>query len=482
MRAGVWRWYLGACVAGVLLIPVVGGDGVSPAVYLPTMLATLAAVLVGVWRYRPAQPGPWRALAAFLTITLAGDVAALFPGLGGGWTPTVPLPDLFYSAAYAPLLAAVLLLVRHRSDVRDRTALIDAAIIAISVALLAWVFVVEPTARQATGELASNVVTLLSPFADVLMMALLVRMAIGGGARNAAITLLTYGFVLGIVGDTTVAVVINYGIESLPAYLVDMIFLLAYACFGASALHPSMPAATQRDAAAAEPPWGRRRFLLATASLLAPVVLLAQSFQGDYRSVPIVAITCIALFLLVVARMSGLVRRVETQARRLDLLAHTDGLTRVPNRRAWDAVLRDQLDVARRTRTPLHVALLDLDRFKQFNDTNGHQAGDEVLRRSAEAWRATLRSGDVLARYGGEEFAVLITGGSTDDAVRAVDRLRTATPLGQTFSAGVATWDTVEPPTELLARADDALYAAKQAGRDRVQRAGAAPQPKAVVA
>ncbi len=148
--------------------------------------------------------------------------------------------------------------------------------------------------------------------------------------------------------------------------------------------------------------------------------------------------------------------------------ARTDPLTEVANRRVWDRALPRELARAERLGVPLSVALLDLDHFKRFNDTHGHQAGDRLLVDATRAWAATLRTIDLLARYGGEEFALLLPGAGVDEALEAVERVRSRTPRGQRASAGVAVWDGRETAEHLLGRADRALYAAKDAGRDRV--------------
>jgi diguanylate cyclase (GGDEF)-like protein len=145
-----------------------------------------------------------------------------------------------------------------------------------------------------------------------------------------------------------------------------------------------------------------------------------------------------------------------------------DGLTGIPNRRTWDGELPVAMDRARRDGAPLTVALIDLDRFKRFNDEHGHQAGDRLLKDATAAWSAALRSTDLLCRYGGEEFGVLMPGATAEQAAEVLERLRGVTPRSQTFSAGVACWDRQEISDELVARADRALYAAKAAGRDRV--------------
>jgi diguanylate cyclase (GGDEF)-like protein len=175
----------------------------------------------------------------------------------------------------------------------------------------------------------------------------------------------------------------------------------------------------------------------------------------------------VALFLLVVSRMAQLLRHVEAQAIQLRELARVDELTGLPNRRAWAAELPRAMERSRRDGSPLSVALLDLDHFKRFNDEFGHPAGDRLLKGASAAWRATLRVTDELVRYGGEEFIILLPGADGQEAATIIERLRPVTPAGQTFSAGIATWDALETSDELVARADRSLYRAKQAGRDR---------------
>ena len=151
---------------------------------------------------------------------------------------------------------------------------------------------------------------------------------------------------------------------------------------------------------------------------------------------------------------------------RISDLAETDELTGLPNRRTWDATIRTAVGYATRTRRPLCVAVIDLDHFKLFNDRHGHQAGDRLLKAAAASWRTALRQTDTLARYGGEEFAVVLPGCSLDVAEAVLERLRELTPDGQTCSVGLAEWSPGESESDLVARADAALYAAKRRGRD----------------
>ena len=170
------------------------------------------------------------------------------------------------------------------------------------------------------------------------------------------------------------------------------------------------------------------------------------------------------LLRLLAAEAAITIHRTDLLAR-LQSTARTDPLTGLPNRRVWDEDLEREIARARRHGGSLCLAMLDLDRFKAFNDEYGHQAGDQLLAASAAAWRPALRATDTIARYGGEEFALLLPHSDEEAALIVVERLLEVVPLGQTASAGVAVWDGTETAEALLARADAALYRAKGAGR-----------------
>ena len=153
---------------------------------------------------------------------------------------------------------------------------------------------------------------------------------------------------------------------------------------------------------------------------------------------------------------------------RLEQAARTDDLTGLLNRRAWSTELSRQLARADADDSTLCVAVLDLDRFKQFNDTHGHLAGDRFLKQIAGTWEEELRPSDILARHGGEEFALAMPGTDLETAEAVLERLREAVPAGETCSAGVCAWNGSESAESLLDRADTALYEAKAAGRDQV--------------
>jgi diguanylate cyclase (GGDEF)-like protein len=169
---------------------------------------------------------------------------------------------------------------------------------------------------------------------------------------------------------------------------------------------------------------------------------------------------------LFATQTAAVVERADLLAR-LEALARTDPLTGAANRRAMEESLTRILAAAPRGRRPVSIVMLDIDHFKRYNDSRGHQAGDGLLRDVVVSWRTQLRPGDELARYGGEEFLVILPDCDLETAGGIADRLRSVVPDGQTVSAGVAQWGGAETSTAVIARSDAALYAAKAAGRDR---------------
>ncbi|MCK0152379.1 GGDEF domain-containing protein [Alcanivorax sp. S6407] len=162
---------------------------------------------------------------------------------------------------------------------------------------------------------------------------------------------------------------------------------------------------------------------------------------------------------------------------RLAAIATRDELTGLYNRRYFLGRLEEEMALASRSGSSLHLAIIDLDHFKQVNDTYGHPAGDEVIRRFSAVASVGLRRSDILARYGGEEFVVLFPHVSTEACVAALNRLRDefsaqkypfADELRNTFSAGVVQYQQNETAQDVTRRADEALYRAKSNGRNCV--------------
>lgn len=140
-----------------------------------------------------------------------------------------------------------------------------------------------------------------------------------------------------------------------------------------------------------------------------------------------------------------------------------DPLTSLANRRAWDERLEEELERARRNKTALSLAVIDIDNFKAVNDREGHATGDRLLCRFADGWTGVIRgSGDFVARLGGDEFGLLAPGSDEVGMQLVIDRLREIAPNGVSCSIGEATWDRVETAADLFRRADEAMYRAKR--------------------
>ncbi|HQQ62019.1 MAG TPA: sensor domain-containing diguanylate cyclase [Pseudomonadales bacterium] len=163
----------------------------------------------------------------------------------------------------------------------------------------------------------------------------------------------------------------------------------------------------------------------------------------------------------------------------------TDVLTHLHNRRFFDEALDREIAIGLRSGLPVACVFLDIDHFKQINDTRGHQTGDLCLQQAAETIRKQLRKADVLARYGGEEFVCLLPGADPEKAIQTAERIRQAVEalpcrshtddmFNITLSAGVSVWDveknrdTGNVAAQLVSSADAAMYEAKHSGRNRV--------------
>lgn len=160
-------------------------------------------------------------------------------------------------------------------------------------------------------------------------------------------------------------------------------------------------------------------------------------------------------------------------------LLNEDALTGALNRRGLDQTLSREIARAQRSKTPLTIAMLDLDYFKKINDTHGHESGDRMLMHFTALVRSVMRKSDDLVRYGGEEFALILpetNGDGTKFVLGRLQQIMARTPLifegktiNTTFSAGIATMKADENGHALLRRADEALYAAKNGGRNTIR-------------
>jgi signal transduction histidine kinase len=316
MRQWGWRAYLlfGAALAvAYYLVP----PASAKLVVWPVIgFSSAAAIVVGIRRNRPDRALPWYLFAVALTLFALGDTlyavraraphdpAALFPSY----------VDAFYLAFYPCMLAGLLLLIRARTPGRDTASLIDATIISTGLALLAWVFLVVPHVRNPELGALQRVVAIAYPLADVLVLAVAARLAVGTGRRPQAWAMLMASLVALIVGDAI------FGLQELNGTWhqggpVDLAWAAFYVGWGAAALHPSMAALSEPVSVSSRLPRSRL-VLITSASLIAPAVLVTQSVRDEPLDVPVIAGGSAVLFLLALARMSGLAGEVAMQHER----------------------------------------------------------------------------------------------------------------------------------------------------------------------
>jgi two-component system cell cycle response regulator len=476
-RVAGWAVYLAISPVVVVLYYLAPRSGSASAVlqlalYSGLTLSAAIALAVGVRRHKPSRALAWWLLIASQLASAGADVGYFVADMLVAELPYPNFTDALYLAAYPVTALGLLLLVRARTPGWDLPSVIDAAIVAISVGLLAWIFVISPAAMAGDQTVAARAVATAYPTADILLLAVAVRLILGAGVRTIAFRLLIASMILVLGADAVYAVQGALGTYQTGNFL-DGAWMIGAALLGAAGLHPSMRRLTERSPAAASNATVGRLAVLAVASVMAPVTLLVQHGRGAALHLTVTAVTCIALFLLVLARMAGL---VATQRH----AAITDGLTGLRTRRFYEEGLRTEADRARRSGAPLAVLLLDIDYFKHINDTYGHHGGDRALCEVARRLRELSRPGDLVARYGGEEFAILLPNTTPEQLSIVGERIRrgiaitpfavTDTTLATlTVSIGCAVMpahcDTAE---DLVLTADRALYAAKESGRNRV--------------
>lgn len=217
-------------------------------------------------------------------------------------------------------------------------------------------------------------------------------------------------------------------------------------------------------------------FELAAGVAAVAIAILTPMGSSGSRPDPAQAVVLIALAGALGVGSQRLFEEVRARAAGLAFTGRTDPLTGIPTRRVWEAALSVQLAEAARTEVPASVAMLNLDHFHAYNDRYGRLAGDRLLKFFTARWQTELRTGDILARIDGDGFAVLLPRCQLEAGGAVIHRL-CSVPASTTTSAGVACWNGQESMQELIARADRALYQAKQEGRSRIVLAETPPPP-----
>jgi len=425
------------------------------------IFAASAISLAIIFRHDLYYPFSWGLIAFGLFLAGIGHGIWYWLDLNDR-DPFPSAADFFYLAVYPIFIVALWRL--GRQSARDGGAFYDALIVATSAAVLGWAFLITPHIGNPDLTVMQVLISTAYPVADLILLPLILRLVFLQRTRVVAHMLLLLGMLAYLAADILYAHGNLTGWYS-PGGLTDALWLVAYALVVGAVWHPSAAIKPTAHTSLAE--LSRRRLiLLGASSILVPAIILLTA-GTDVQVVRGAAIASILLFLLVMIRMAGLLQKTQRQANELERLSRIDPLTGAANRRHFWERLSSEMARADRSGEPLALAFVDLDHFKAFNDTHGHSSGDQLLRELVKAWKPQLREIDKLARFGGEEFVILLPNTDTDHGRVVLDRLRGYVPYGQTYSAGLAAYYPGESDDSLIRRADQALYEAKNQGRNR---------------
>jgi signal transduction histidine kinase len=330
-RQGPWqlpawlRYVAIGSVAALLYLGIPGGIPLPALVprlllYQGVSASAVVALVIGVRRHRPSNPMPWYLLIAGQAIYLLADLTfyTLHDLLHQEQFPSAA--DALYIGHYPFVVLAVLQLARSRSQGNDREGLIDASIIAIGVGVLSLIFLIEPAVAANGQPILMRAAAAAYPIMDMLVLAVAARLVVGVGLRRPAFYLLASSLAVLLATDTGYIYLQlngNYQTDTLTGRLLDAGWLTFYLLLGAAALHPSMRTLSERDLRARSRLALGRLAFLASAALLTPAAIVVQSFRQEQQDTTVLAIACAVLFLLVIYRMSGLIRQVETGAAEL---------------------------------------------------------------------------------------------------------------------------------------------------------------------
>jgi diguanylate cyclase len=501
LRRSTWKGVLAAGLCILALYFALPGEAAKDVTYSFVGISSSICVWLGVRFHRPAERVGWYLLGGANVCFVLGDgVLDVYDLILHTAAPFPSVADALYLLGYPFLFAGVFRISRSRAGRESREERADAAIVCIGALALSWQFLMHSYAADPTASGFGKLVTMAYPVMDLGVVFIVVSALLSGVARRPSDKLIIAAITAMLIGDFGYDVLVlndNYAVGN-P---VDAAFLVNYVLIAVAALHPSMARALgTAEGNTAEGGPARRRWLplAAGAGFVSPLILLIGSIVGADIDVPILAGMSIALFALIVLRLSWLFGRtrqqtillaergkslqdaLDTQLLLQDELRHQafhDGLTGLPNR----ALLHDRVEhaLAAIPRSGGMVALCfcDLDGFKAINDSLGHQAGDELLAIAAKRLASIVRGGDTVARLGGDEFAVLLDDISTPDlatalAERMVSVLRQPSAAAGhqtslTVSVGVAFAGPETTTAQLLSEADTAMYEAKSLGKNR---------------
>ncbi len=451
----------------------------EPPRYLWTLIGvlSLAGLVTGTVVNRPRHRLPWWLAAAGVTSLMLGDaVYDVLTGVLGREDPFPSVADAIYLAMYPLLAGGFLVLIRATTPRGDKHAFLDATIVTVALGLLAWVYLAGPYLQDPTLTWAQKAVSIAYPLGDVLILAVLVRLLIGGGRRPRALWLLTLGTVGLLVSDVLYGLIQLNGSWSTGG-TVDLGWMLFYAAWGAAALCRDMDGLTEpvRGTVLRTSRW--RLLLFTMVPLVAPGLLAWQAWRSGTGDVPLTAVTSAVLFLLVSLRLKGLVDAARQAAEREHAMRRTGEALVVASTpeavcavgvTAVQQITGKPLRVLVATGTPLRIVFdsadpeaspsMDLDmvlqrhqrelRRRQFVVTTAEQCGRELS--SALGPRVDVLLAAMLR--GDEVCGLLVISGD------AVDRAEILDPLCTLASQMMLAIDSIELTEQVTKRRSEAHF------------------------
>ncbi|MGX6605309.1 diguanylate cyclase domain-containing protein [Micromonosporaceae bacterium Da 78-11] len=464
------RWYLvavGLVIAGPWLL----GRDTAAYTYLLAAL-TLPPIISVLRRAVPGSRTPWWLLLTAMTALSIGNGFITFGG--PAFQATI---EAFVTGGHATLLFAAITLVRRRAR-NDIGGMLDVSVAALGLGGLLWTALLFPELQRRGAAGGDQMAILVSILVLAGVLGALLRVWFAGG-RLPALGYLLLGLTVALVGNIALARTTGALVAGRDVH-IELLFMIAYGCVGLAMLQPSVFDLTVPGAAPADKLSTGRLVLLALALVAGPVTGGLREMIGLTADGPLLAVGSLLVTPLVMIRVGRLARQRELAESRLRHQATHDLLTGLPNRAELLTRLTDALDRERAAGQASVVLLFcDLNGFKAVNDRLGHLAGDQLLTEVGRRIRAGLRAGDTLARYGGDEFLLLCEDSAqADAALRLTEHVREALaapfllsgePVSIGSSVGAMISDGDLGADELISRADQAMYRAKQ--RYRAERA-----------
>ncbi|MEK7291837.1 MAG: EAL domain-containing protein [Actinomycetota bacterium] len=463
-------------IGGLLAVVTVAADNntLSDSFYFIATVQLAITVLVSA-RVNSPDRVVWLSL---LFITGCSIVAQLLDGTFGDRPSYQAIPEALFLVVQIVLATGLLFIVSRRLGSEPVSVLVDALIVALGAWFLIWVAFVQPTLDVSTETVLVVAIRGGTLATSALVLFTLAILLFGDSQRSPAVWFVASAIALTLLGDFLYA-----ANDSGRVTLSDRFASAAYiAClFAASAAfwHPSISSLTNKGPLLPKRPI-MGRLIVTTLALLVPVVVLALSDPTDNGDRIVRAVSMFVLGAAVTIRVVHSVRANATTQRELIISAQTDSLTGLPNRSLMVTHVTNALINASTEGRQPTVLFIDVDRFKNINDSLGHQAGDNVLVAVAQRLQHALPQRCIVGRISGDEFVILdASNRSSSEAMLLADRILEAfyEPLslrqGDVFvsaSIGVASYrpEITKNADDLLRHADTAMYRAKDAGRNCV--------------